>query len=108
MKKLLLLPLILIIVGSAYALVGNLFPDTTLPRIPTDPGTIGDTLTKWFGPNLDTDLPINTLALSGISATGYISSTDATCSSDQTWRGVTSDGKIICRAPLLAIGEIYE
>lgn len=64
--KLTIAALFLLGTTGAYALVAHLFPNTVdFPRIPTGPGTIGNILTKFFGPNLDGtgDAP-NTLALS--------------------------------------------
>ncbi|GAB0174122.1 MAG: hypothetical protein HHAS10_00010 [Candidatus Altimarinota bacterium] len=102
MKKIILLLLGLgLISGSVLALFPGLFPDTpAFPRIPIGDGTIGKVFTKLLGTNDlgnyagDGTVP-NSLALSGVSASGYLKD-DSSCSSGQKYIGIDSSGKRIC------------
>lgn len=53
MKKRLIAPVIgviIVLAGSAYALVANLFPDTVdFPRIPVSVGTLGYAIAEMLG-----------------------------------------------------------
>jgi hypothetical protein len=102
-SPLILLPLILIGLTGVYALVDNLLPDTSeFPRVPTADGTIWGYITRILGV---TDLANyldnggdgtveNTLALSGTTATGFLST--KTCNGSQVW-GTLANGTPTCR-----------
>ncbi len=101
MRKISLLIALIILIGwSAYALIGNLFPDTvSFPRIPMTPGTMGYSIASmlWV-----TDLAnyagdgtaANSEKLWGISGTWYLK--HKKCGGINVWLGVEPDGTPIC------------
>jgi hypothetical protein len=102
MKKILLsLIIIPVILSTAYALVGWLFPDTaTFPRIPTGEGTVGKVIWTIVGTTDLTSVSIdgevlNSRALSGVSSSGYLKN-DINCPGTQKYIGIDADGKRLC------------
>lgn len=93
--------LVLIIVGWAYALVVNLLPDNSrFPRVPTGDGTIGWAIAKILG---TTDLAnyigdgtvANTNMLSGVTADKLLKAQDI-CLAPNVWIKTDANGKPVC------------
>lgn len=106
-SPIILLPLIILGLGWAYALMQPLLPDTSeFPRIPTADGTIWGYIAKILGTsdlaNYVGDGTVeNTLALSGVTADTLLKNT--TCGPTGVWTWLT-DGTPTCGAdaPILA------
>ncbi len=113
MRKI-LAPLViaLILAGSAYALVYNLFPDNSeFPRVPAWDGTIGGAISLMLG---RVDLAsyvwdgtvVNTRTLSWLTATGYLQ--NKKCGGSDVWVSIGSSGIPNCgmTGTLLTMGTL--
>lgn len=110
MKKLSLIPLTLIVIVGVVWASSIITPDKPwFPSLPDSPGTIGYSLTHFFTPTGDA---LDTEKLGGISATGYLKSTDSLCTNPwYVWKSIRPDGTAECQAQsmnLLAIGSFSE
>jgi hypothetical protein len=105
MKKLSILPaLIVLVIGGVFAAT-QLFPpsNTEFPSVPTQSGTIGYIL-SLFGS--DGTAP-NTDRLGGVTASGYLQNN--LCDPTKVWTGIDADGKAICGTrQTLLVGNFTE
>ena len=100
MRKYSIIALILIGITGAYVFATTVFPDVTpgFPRIPMGTGSIGQILGQLLGVT-DLNNPgdgtvQNSLALSGISASGYLQNND--CLGGEVWLRIDANGKAVC------------
>lgn len=105
MKKLSLIPFVLIVTLGAVWASTIIFPNTTeFPRTPQIAGTIWGVLYDWF--NTD-GTARNTDKLGGISASGYLQNHD--CSGEpinKVWVGIDADGRSICGSKTIQLASI--
>jgi hypothetical protein len=108
MKKLTLIPLALIVLVGAIWASSIITPDKPgFPSNPQTPGTLGYILSLFGTDGTARD----SLALGGVSATGYLQTPNATCTNPgEVWKGINTDGTVECgtRGTLLAIGRFSE
>lgn len=108
MKKLSLIPLVVVVIAGIVFASGILFPDTgILPRLPSTPGTLWGVL-GFFQP--DGTAPDANM-LSGAYASGYLHNKDCSTEPINTvWKWIDANGQAICWnvSGLMAIAHFTE
>lgn len=108
MKKLSLIPLLVVVIAGIVFASGILFPDTgILPRLPSAPGTLWGVLGFFQSDGTAPDA----IMLSGTYASGYLHNRDCSTEPINTvWKWIDANGQAICWnvSGLMAIAHFTE